>query len=214
MRKILFVVLLLGLGIGGWMYHRPVMVYWQFMRAKNSSEALLIATRYGYPVLMRRALKQGASANDKLRDWTPLYWASMSGGISASDRIDVVKELLAAGADSNIQNKDDGATALMGAVRNGDLAVVKELIAAGANPNLLQTTDGWTALMGVASCDDEEVGRKITMALLEAGADPHIKDKFGWTVFDYAKSKEKEWLISLILEHARFNGDESILDLL
>ncbi|KAJ9440250.1 hypothetical protein DIPPA_01611, partial [Diplonema papillatum] len=59
--------------------------------------------------------------------WTALDIASLHG------HSEVVKELIAAGANVDVQHKDNGRTALHRASHNGHLQVVKELIAAGAN---------------------------------------------------------------------------------
>ncbi len=55
-----------------------------------------------------------------------------------------VKELLALGADINIQDYN-GFTALMWAIYNGHTETAKELIKAGADVNI-QDDEGWTAL--------------------------------------------------------------------
>ena len=60
---------------------------------------------------------------------TALHWASDKG------RLDVVRELLKAGANVNAVDEDDW-TALHLASNNGHLDVVRELLRAGADPTL------------------------------------------------------------------------------
>ena len=58
--------------------------------------------------------------------------------------IDIIKSLIAGGANPNIQDRN-GWTALHVGAKNGFAEAVEILIAGGANPNI-QDNDGWTAL--------------------------------------------------------------------
>ena len=59
--------------------------------------------------------------------------------------VDCLRELVAAGAEVNIQ-ENDGWTALMLAAQNGHVDCLRELVVSGAEVNI-QNNDGWTALM-------------------------------------------------------------------
>lgn len=79
---------------------------------------------------------------------------------------DVVKSLLAAGADPNTHNFE-GTTVLMFAARDGHVEILQTLLAAGANPKL-SNKDGMDALMAATSRSHGA----IATILKKAGADP------------------------------------------
>jgi ankyrin repeat protein len=82
-----------------------------------------------------------------------------------------VRKLLGAGADVNTADKD-GATALMHSVIESDVEMMKLLIDRGANVNAANSA-GSTALMYAAT------NLAKTRVLLDAGADVHVKGKYG-----------------------------------
>jgi ankyrin repeat protein len=69
--------------------------------------------------------------------------------------VEVVKRLLSAGAEVNVQDKN-GKTPLHRAAIVGDVDIVKRLLSAGANPKI-QDQDGDTALDVTDEYYDEEV---------------------------------------------------------
>ncbi|KAJ9443687.1 putative ankyrin repeat protein L63 [Diplonema papillatum] len=87
---------------------------------------------------------------------TALYTASKNG------HLEVVKELIAAGAKLHAPNMNS-ATALHLASQNGHLEVVKELIAAGANVDV-QAEGGWTALFVASQNGHSEVVKELIAA--------------------------------------------------
>ena len=138
---------------------------------------LMAAARTGNSDAVRLLLSRGAFVNavDPFQEESALMWASAQG------HLEVVKALLASGADPNLKahvtqitnrkNADHpsgGFTALMFAARNGHSDVVKALIAAGADPKLTNA-DGATATI-IAIVND-----RLDMAkqLLDLGADPN-----------------------------------------
>ena len=115
------------------------------------------------------------NAADPFQEETALMWASAEG------QLDVVKALLAAGADPNLKahvstiterkNADHpsgGFTALMFAVRNGHEDVAKALIAGGADLKLTNA-DGATATIIAIVNDRFDLAKE----LLDLGADPN-----------------------------------------
>ena len=120
---------------------------------------------------------------------------------------EVVRELLRAGANPNMQNSY-GFTALMFASEYGHTKIVKLLLEGGANPNIQNSMSnydnymapqaqpfydwGWTALMYASAYGHTE----IIDLLLQGGADPNIRevnqrpDRPGKTA---AQIGNKEW---------------------
>ena len=93
-------------------------------------------------------------------------------GISANN-IELIKELIASGADVNLAF-GDGSTVLMGAAQTGQIDIVRALLAAGAAVNA-ETMDGTTALLVAAQAGRAEIVR----ALLQGGAMPNVRRKDG-----------------------------------
>ena len=109
-------------------------------------------------------LKAGADPNFQLEDGgTPLYMASQSG------YTDIVRLLIQANANPNLQLLSDGSSALHIASQRGHSDVVRILLNAKANPNC-RAKEGSTAL-SVACFDGASA---IVDMLLRAHADPNI----------------------------------------
>lgn len=105
------------------------------------------------------------------QDKTPLFIAAYEG------KTEIVKVLLACGANPNVADKDYGATPLHYASRIGFLMIVNALISSGADINKVDNADFSTPLHLAA-----EAGRKqVVDALVRAGADCTILDSFGDT---------------------------------
>jgi len=102
----------------------------------------------------------------------PLFDAATAG------HVDLVRQLLAAGADCNERN-GDGATALMLAAHAGHLEVVKTLIEAGADVNA-RDERGWGALTKAAYNADLDRGfADVAQSLIDAGADVEAPIGYG-----------------------------------
>ena len=101
----------------------------------NGNTALLSAAGEGRLPVVQILLAAGANPNafeEEFEGETILHAAAYSNG---PDYLEVVRELLKAGADPNIRGIF-GMTALLGAAMDGDVPVIQELIAWGADPTL------------------------------------------------------------------------------
>ena len=109
---------------------------------------------------------------------------------------------------SRIENPDkkdrNGKTALMRAAKNGNLKEVDRLIKSDADVNLCDN-DGWTALMNAARYQNDP---EIVKLLLEAGANPEQKNKYGSTALHLAAAYSESPEIVRELVEATKNSDE------
>ncbi|KAL7796213.1 hypothetical protein V8C43DRAFT_314272 [Trichoderma afarasin] len=131
--------------------------------------------------------KANIESEDK-NGWTPLWWAAKNG------HENVIKLLLAAGANINIKDKHGqtllGRALIFHVVNKEHEAVIKLLLTAGADTNA-KDEDGLTALSWAT-----KIGYEAAIhLLLAAGADVHVKDKNGWTPLWWAAMKGCEAII-------------------
>ncbi|MHC4620631.1 MAG: ankyrin repeat domain-containing protein [Planctomycetota bacterium] len=111
--------------------------------------------------------------------------------------MEIVKALLEAKADVNIQRKTDGVTALWMAAQNGHVEVVKLLLESKADVNVKDKTYGATALMMAAQKGHTD----IVKLLLENKADVNAKDKTnGVTTLYIAAQKGHADIVKALLE--------------
>ncbi len=108
---------------------------------------------------------------------------------------DIVKLLITAGADVNIQDKYDN-TALIWAVIKDHTDIVKLLIAAGTNINA-KNNNGNTALILVPAAKNGH--QNIVGLLIAAGADVNIQNKYGDTVLMWAVRKGHKEIVKLLI---------------
>lgn len=123
--------------------------------------------------VVKRALSLGFDVNGKMGMSGPPLIFAFEGTRPADFNPEVVRLLLAAGADPNARSPI-GETALFDAKT---VDVLQMLLAAGTNPNLSDDL-GYTAL--VMHAHDVAALR----ILLKAGADPTLRDKDGKTILD------------------------------
>jgi cytohesin len=151
--------------------------------------ALRIAAYHGRTDVVRLLLERGEDPGDVL-----LTTANMG-------RTLAVQELLAAGANVSVADKDDGWTALHFAVRpdgpfnRGHFRVVRALLKAGANPDV-RDKSGVAPLSLVMDGD-----RKTIAVLLKAGADINAQDKSGRTPLHWAVVRGEYNTANCLFEH-------------
>ncbi len=111
---------------------------------------------------------------------------------------EILKDMLARGIP--IDGKaGNGATALMHAASGGQTRIVEYLLKHGADPNI-SADDHWrTALMScLAALHKEGKYLAILQLLLDAGADPNLRDREGRTALDYAQERNSEKVSCLL----------------
>ena len=112
--------------------------------------------------------------------WTPLICAAGFGDAGA------VEPLLDAHANIEATDYLQGCTPLMHAARTGDIKSLQALIKRGANLNAVDR-NGQTALMAAAGNSGGNVEK--VKALIDAGADIHIKDNRKLNALDVARKR-------------------------
>ena len=125
----------------------------------------------------------GIDVNQYQQDDVP--WPALFSAVCRQDpQLDVVRTLIKAGAEVNAVGGDDGSSVLMFAAKSGAPEVIKLLIVSGAEVDRQAGDYNFTALIAAAagSTNPENI-----VALLEAGADAKIKDRWGKRAIDYAR---------------------------
>jgi ankyrin repeat protein len=110
---------------------------------------------------------------------------------------DILEALLNRGANVNAQDKR-GDTVLDLAINHRYLTSVSLILSV---PNVdvdLTNAEGKTALMLAASVPENENGGQYVQLLLEAGADPLMKDEGGYTALDYAFGTYEQTNVALL----------------
>ncbi len=167
---------------------------------KHKNSPLIKAIRKKNKEKVSMLIKRGDRLNiEGKRQDVPLLEAS------CYNQLDVVKELLDAGCDINIQSKSDRWTALMEASVRGYLRIVVELIKRGAEVNR-SNQNGRTALSLAA-----EKGKiEVVKALIKTGANVNLKDKQSLTALYYAlKNNHDDLAKELIYAKAYVDTQDS-----
>lgn len=171
------------------------------------------AAAWGQQEELERTLSTNPSALGETR-WcgTPLHWAfaysqvEIAKWIVATYPIDIrdtegngyVRCALRANGDDAVRTAvelgadvdfDPGETALQHQCKHGRTTCVSTLLELGADPNRPRFEDGRTSLHLAAATG---IARKLLQLLLDAGADPHLRDKAGETAFEASSHAKRQ----------------------
>lgn len=146
---------------------------------------------------VKASIAAGADVNfhDQKDDQTPLFHAL------SSQRYDVAKVLMDAGADIHFIQESTGTSLLCAATRNYSepYEVGKMLIEQGAPLDTAQLSNGWTAMHHAA----EHAHGRLIKLMLEHGADDKLTDSRMNTPYDIAnKSSWTQQIARMLSEHA------------
>lgn len=144
-------------------------------------QELVVAAKGNNAPLVRELISRGGNVNakDSIQDSAFLY-------AGAEGFNEVLQLTLAAGADVASINRYGG-TALIPASEHGHVETVRILIAAGVPVNHVNNL-GWTAMQeAILLNDGGPRQQEVVRLLLEAGADPDIRDPEGRTALQNAE---------------------------
>jgi hypothetical protein len=137
-------------------------------------------------------LEAGFSPDARDKTGVPLLCLAARAG----DR-GIVKILLEAGAQVNMQALDRGSTALIDCASGKHSDIMADLLAAGADVNL-KSKDGQSALIIAVGLNDAASAEM----LLKAGANPDEPDSLGASARKYAALFNKPLMVELFKTHA------------
>ncbi|MFI2474618.1 ankyrin repeat domain-containing protein [Nocardia xishanensis] len=161
-------------------------------RGDHDRTPLIAATKNRASAAARALIEAGADVNakDDMEDSAYLY--------AGAEGIDDILELtLRHGADIRSVNRYGG-TALIPACEHGYLGAVRLLIEAGVDVDHVNEP-GWTAMHeAILYGDGSERYQRVVTALLDAGADPSIRDASGRTALDNAQRRGQTTIVSIL----------------
>jgi ankyrin repeat protein len=183
-----------------------------------SDTRLADAAMRGDREAVRTLLMQKADVNAAQGDGsTALHWAAYK------DDLEMVKMLLAAGANAKAVTREGGITPLFMACGNGDAAVINALLASGADAKAVKSS-GTTALMMAAESGNTDAVK----TLLDHGAEVGAKESVhGQTALMFAAARNRDAVVRLLLargadvnvstsvhklEKVRFDQDGNIVE--
>lgn len=179
----------------------------------NTSQktALAQAADRGDLAMLRAVLDAGAATN-------PDNLADAVAAAAGSGKVEAIAVLLSAGG--NIKSRDQmGRTVLETAAMSGSPAMVEEVLKSHPDLNAIDG-EGYTALMQVAIYDFYQVTREdvqdVVHLLLQAGADPNVRDQQGDTALILCATFNKDLVLPLVQAgadvNARNNQGQSAFD--
>lgn len=145
---------------------------------------------------LQKIEKLGHSFNSLLKGFTALMIACMMG------RLQLVKELLQAKADPNLQQEDSGNSILINTIEFGYYDIVQELLKNGADPNIANQNGARAIHFAVrlACTQDEEKYLKIIELLVEANADINAITGNDWSPLMLASALNSNRVIELLIK--------------
>jgi ankyrin repeat protein len=158
-------------------------------------QELITATKANNVALVRELISRGGNVNakDALQDSAFLY-------AGAEGFNEVLQLALAAGADVASTNRYGG-TALIPASEHGHVETVRILLAAGMPVNHVNNL-GWTAMQeAILLSNGGPRQQDVVQQLLDAGADPDIRDPEGRTALENAERLGFVEIANLIRGH-------------
>ncbi|WP_224364241.1 ankyrin repeat domain-containing protein [Hyalangium versicolor] len=148
--------------------------------------------------ILKTLLQAGANPNlPNGRGETPLMLA-----VGYTEQPELTELLLEHGAQVNAVDAE-GASALMNAVKDGNVRLVERLIAKGADVNQAATYDQGNTVLTMALHLDEVYGDpspKVVDALLRGGANPNKPNATGWAPLHLAACIEDVKFTELLLQ--------------
>jgi ankyrin repeat protein len=157
-----------------------------------SDARLSEAAMQGDKEAVRSLLKQRVDVDAAQGDGsTALHWAAFR------DDLEMVKMLLAAGANVKAATREGAITPLFMACTNGNAAIIEALLNAGAGPNSVNA-NGTTALMTSAASG----GVDAVKVLLAHGAGVKAKESaHGQTALMFAAALNRDAVIRVLMAH-------------
>lgn len=179
------------------------------VRDASGSTPLMEAAKACHVATVEALLTYGANAdNADAEGMTALHWAA-DHDWQAEEGPAVVQALLAQGKPGLIDRRDDarGETALHLACLRYHSATVDCLLAQDADPNLTNQQGQSPLLKAISESDSQtaeyqSIARDIARALLDAGADPNIRDIYGNTALCIVCLRKDVDAVSLLLDRA------------
>ena len=147
------------------------------------------AAMEGNTARVRSLLKEKVDVDGAQGDGTTaLHWAAFR------DDLDLVKLLLASGANPKAATREGAITPLFMACTNGNAAIVSAMLAGGADPNTVNA-NGTTALMTAAASGSVDAVK----VLLDRGAGVKAKERaHGQTALMFAAALNRESVVKLL----------------